>query len=196
MIETMIEIFLTVLMWYFAPLPWLTTVFHILIKKNYWRATGVKTLLAIFFILIWFLLGYWLKLNYQSLFINQSSHSLALFFGILILIIVIVIEILSDRALGRKRILLSSELQKGEDKLITTGIYKFARHPRYVEHPLLFLGLGFIFGHTLLLWFALYLFISFTVAAYFEELELIKRYGEDYLAYKKKTPAFFIWKQY
>lgn len=34
--------------------------------------------------------------------------------------------------------------------------------------------------------------MGFAVVAYFEVQELIKRYGEEYLKYKNKTPAFFI----
>jgi len=43
-----------------------------------------------------------------------------------------------------------------------------------------------------MLYFAFYLFVALAVTAHFEEQELIKRYGEEYLKYKKKTPAFFI----
>lgn len=188
----MIEIFLAVFVWYFAPFPWLTTVIHILIRKKWWHATNVKMLFIISFVIIWLLLGYWLGSNYQLLFINQFSTSITLFFGILILIIATVIEVLTEKALGRKRILLGSKLHRSKDRLITTGIYKYARHPRYTEHPLWFVGLGLIFGYTSLLWFAIYLFISFSIATYFEEQGLVERYGEEYLEYKKRTSAFFI----
>lgn len=112
--------------------------------------------------------------------------------GVIVLAAAMAIEFLTQKALGTKRIFGSSEFGQRKDQLITDGIYKYARHPRYLEHPLWSLGLGLTFGYTSLIWFSLYLLIGFAVVAYFEEQELIKRYGEGYLEYKKKTPAFFI----
>lgn len=188
----MIQILLTALMWMFAPIPWIVTAIHSLIKNNGRRASRAKTTVWIVSIVGWAILAYWLKSNYQLFFVQQFSTSVSMFFGIALLVIAAVIEIVSAKALDRKRILGSSEFEKSEDKLITAGIYKYARHPRYVEHPLWFVGLGLTFGYTSMLLFALYLFIAFTITAHFEEQELIKRYGEEYLNYKKKTPAFFV----
>ncbi len=188
----MIQILLTALMLVFAPIPWIVTTIHILIENNKWRASRVKILMWIVSIAVWAILALWLKSNYQILFERQFSTSISIFFGIALLLIAVVIEIATTQALGRKRILGSSEFKKAQDKLITTGIYKYARHPRYVEHPLWFVGLGFILGYTSLLWFALYLFLAFVITANFEEQELVKRYGKEYLKYKKKTPAFFL----
>lgn len=141
---------------------------------------------------VWAILAWWLVPNYRILFEQQFLTSISIYFGIALLIFVAVIEIVSTQALGRKRILGSSEFEKSEDKLITAGIYKYARHPRYVEHPLWFVGLGLTFGYTSIFWFALYLFVALAITAHFEEQELIKRYGKEYLNYQKRTPAFFI----
>lgn len=187
----MIQILLTALMWIFVPIPWIVTVVHILIKNNRWRAKHIKAIVWIFSIAAWATIALWLNSNYQVLFNQQFSSSISIFFGIALLIIAAVIEIVTTQALGRKRIFGSTEFNKATDKLIKTGIYKYARHPRYLEHPLWFLGLGLTLGYTSMLWFALYLFIAFAITAHFEEQELIKRYGEEYIKYKNKTPAFF-----
>lgn len=188
----MIQILLTALMWMFAPIPWIVTGIHILIKNSGWRASRAKATVWIASIAVWAILAWWFIPNYQVLFEQQFSTSTSLFFGIALFIIAAVIEILTTKALGRNRILGSSEFEKSKERLITAGIYKYARHPRYVEHPLWFVGLGLTFGYTSMLWFALYLFVALAITAHFEEQELIKRYGEEYLNYKKKTPAFFI----
>ena len=188
----MIQIFLTTLMWMFAPIPWIVTAIHILIKNNGWRASRAKVTVWIISMVIWAILAWWLTSNYQILFEQQFSTQILFYLGIALLVVAAIIEIVTAQALGRKRILGSSEFEKSEDELITTGIYKYARHPRYVEHPLWFVGLGLTFGYTSLLWFALYLFIALAITSRFEEQELIKRYGEEYLNYKKKVPAFFI----
>jgi protein-S-isoprenylcysteine O-methyltransferase Ste14 len=188
----MIQILLTALIWILAPIPWIITAIHILIKNNGWRASRTKATVWIISIIVWAILALWLKSNYQILFEQEFSTSISIFPGIALLVIAAVIELVTEQALGIKRILGSSEFEKSQDKLITSGIYKYARHPRYFEHPLWFVGLGLTFGYTSMLWFALYLFISFAITAHFEEQELIKRYGKEYLNYKKKTPAFFI----
>lgn len=188
----MLQIFLAVLIWVFAPTPWLFTAIHIFTLKRWWDFHRIRIFLLIFFLCVWAVLAFLLKTNFQIIFMQQFSTSISMYFGIAILCVSAGIEIFTELALGRKRILGSSELNKSNDKLITTGIYKYARHPRYIEHPLFFIGLGLVLGYTSLLWFALYLFISFAITAYFEEKELIQRYGEEYLKYREKTPAFFI----
>jgi len=113
--------------------------------------------------------------------------------GALFVIFALYIEIATRKILGSKRIYGSSELEENSnDSLITTGIYKYARHPRYVEHPALLLGAGLLLGYMSLLWFALYMLATFYFASLFEEKELVGRYGVEYTEYMKITPAFFI----
>ena len=186
----MMQIPLTALLWAFAPIPWITIAIHTLVKNERWRTR--KIIVWTTAIAAWATLAYWLKSNYHVLFASQFSTTISAFFGVAILVAAAVIEVSTARALGRKRILGSSELRQSTDKLVTTGIYTYARHPRYVEHPLWFLGLGLLFGYSSLFWFAAYLFIAFAIAAHFEEQELVQRYGSKYLKYRKRTPAFFI----
>ena len=186
----MITIILTILMWIIAPIPWITIMMHVFIKNNKWKIKYIRKIVWFSSIFIWIILAWWFKLNYLLFF--EQKFSQQIYIGIIFLIVATLIEINTTKILGRKRILGSSELKKSQDRLITSGIYRYARHPRYVEHPLWFAGFGLIFGYTYLLWFALYLFISFAIASKFEEQELIKRYDVEYLEYIKKTPPFFI----
>lgn len=188
----MIQILLTALMWMFAPIPWIVIAIHILIKNKGWHTSRAKATVWIISIGVWAILAWYLIISFQMLFEQQFSTTISIYFGIAILVVAALIETVTAKALGRSRILGSSEFEKSEDSLITTGIYKYARHPRYVEHPLWFVGFGLTFGYTSMLWFALYLFVAFATTAHFEEQELIERYGEEYLNYKKKTPAYFV----
>lgn len=188
---TIIEVFLTLFIVLFTPIPLVAIAVHLLIKSNKWNAKS-KTILASITIIFWSLLAYFIFNNNEILLLNKFNTSLSKFFGVAVLIIAAIIEFSSRKALGFKRIFGSSEFKQNRDKLITHGIYKYARHPRYVEHPLCSIGIGFIFGYTSLLWFSAYLLIAFIFLAYFEEQELIKRYGKEYIEYKKKVPAFFI----
>jgi len=189
----MIEGLLAALMGFFAPIPWAILVIHILVLKNKWNFAATKVITGLAVIFGWLVISYWLFGNYQILFLNQFEGVFAKLAGFVVLAVALTIEIFTTRALGTRRIFGSSELvQTKKDRLITDGIYKYARHPRYTEHPFWFLGLGLLFGYPALILFSLYLFLAFAITAYYEEQELIKRYGEEYVIYKKKTPNFFI----
>jgi protein-S-isoprenylcysteine O-methyltransferase Ste14 len=54
------------------------------------------------------------------------------------------------------------------------------------------LGLALVFRYQVLLWFALYLFLAFWLASYFEEAELVQRFGQAYVDYRKNVPRFFV----
>jgi protein-S-isoprenylcysteine O-methyltransferase Ste14 len=188
----MIELFLIAFVWLLLPIPWIIILMHIAVFKNKWHKENVRVIIYILSGFAWIIAGYLAILSYNYLFSAKFSGIVFVISGLLILLFCLWIELMTTKALGKNRIFGSSEFEKSKDKLIISGIYQYARHPRYVEHPLLFVGLGFVFGYKFLFWFAFYLFVSFAISSYFEEKELTKRYGKKYLEYKKKTPAFFI----
>lgn len=80
-----------------------------------------------------------------------------------------------------------------ESELQDHKIYSILRHPAYSGILLISLG-GMITQFTpysiiffLILYFGMYIHIHFV-----EEKELINRFGDSYLDYRKKTPAFFV----
>jgi protein-S-isoprenylcysteine O-methyltransferase Ste14 len=78
-------------------------------------------------------------------------------------------------------------------RLVESGPYRFARNPMLTGVFLLLFGIGFaIKSPSLVLVFTpLYIFVNFWELKKIEEPELIKRLGEDYLAYRRRTPMFF-----
>jgi len=76
--------------------------------------------------------------------------------------------------------------------LVTTGPYKFVRNPMLTGVFLLLFGLGFAIKSTSLV----VLFTPLFALAYMwelkeiEEPELVKRLGEEYVAYQQQTPMF------
>ncbi len=79
-----------------------------------------------------------------------------------------------------------------ERRLATDGLYGLVRHPQYTG---LFLGL---FGEGVVHWptiFSVGLFpiivIIYVLLAYREEKQMLKEFGEEYRAYKERTPMFF-----
>ena len=77
-------------------------------------------------------------------------------------------------------------------KLVQSGPYKYARNPMLTGVFLLLFGIGFaIKSPSLVLIFTpLYVLINVWELKNIEEPELVKRLGESYLAYRKRTPMF------
>ncbi|AFN73915.1 putative isoprenylcysteine carboxyl methyltransferase [Melioribacter roseus P3M-2] len=74
-------------------------------------------------------------------------------------------------------------------QLVTKGPYKFIRHPQYLSQILSDLGAGLALGSFLIVPIALLLELPlFVLRAGLEDKLLEKRFGEEYLNYKKSTP--------
>ena len=79
-----------------------------------------------------------------------------------------------------------------EDRLVTTGLYKFVRHPQYTGLFIALFGEGIIHWPTI---FSISLLPVIMVAYYFlarkEEREMLRKFGDDYRVYQAKVPMFF-----
>jgi protein-S-isoprenylcysteine O-methyltransferase Ste14 len=78
-------------------------------------------------------------------------------------------------------------------KLVTTGPYAYTRNPMLTGIFVLLFGLSVFFGSIslVILFTPLFIFINAWEVRAIEEPELEKRFGEEYIEYKKKTPMFF-----
>jgi protein-S-isoprenylcysteine O-methyltransferase Ste14 len=76
--------------------------------------------------------------------------------------------------------------------LVMTGPYQFVRNPMLMGVFLLLFGLGFAIKSLSLVVLFTPLFVLANVweLKEIEEPELVKRLGEDYVAYKQQTPMF------
>lgn len=80
--------------------------------------------------------------------------------------------------------------EKGQ--IVNSSIYSVLRHPIYAGVLRLFIGLALINGNANSIAFAVLIplgFVGWTRLV--EEKELIERFGETYIEYRKQTPAFF-----
>lgn len=77
-------------------------------------------------------------------------------------------------------------------KVVDTGPYRYARNPMLTGVFVFLFGLGFCFNSFALvfLFTPLYVLINVWELKKIEEPELIKRLGEDYIKYRKRTPMF------
>jgi protein-S-isoprenylcysteine O-methyltransferase Ste14 len=78
-------------------------------------------------------------------------------------------------------------------KIVKTGPYRYARNPMLAGVFLLFFGIGFAVNSiSLVIFFTpLYVLINVWELKNIEEPELVKRLGDEYIEYRKKTPMFF-----
>jgi protein-S-isoprenylcysteine O-methyltransferase Ste14 len=97
----------------------------------------------------------------------------------------------SNRSLSLKRAL-GKELFKpaAESTLVTTGAYAYSRNAIYFAVTLLLLGLFFVTRSTPIAILTLFGFVHFMLVAKWEERELTKRFGKEYLDYKHRVPFF------
>lgn len=83
-----------------------------------------------------------------------------------------------------------TEATRVNHQLITSGPYRWIRHPLYTFGALFFLALSVL---TTLWWPALFLLpglLALIWRARFEEANLIARFGDDYRAYMQQTGRF------
>ena len=82
------------------------------------------------------------------------------------------------------------EEMQDQPKLIDSGVYSWVRHPMYLG-TLLFC-LGFFFGMpslaSLVIWLAFFLF--YDKMATYEERDLARILGEEYINYQKRVPKW------
>ncbi len=85
------------------------------------------------------------------------------------------------------------ELELGrERRLITSGIRQHIRHPVYLAHLCMLLALTVGSGEIVLYGLTVFALLTGWPMIRQEEAELERRFGEEYLAYKRAVPAVLI----
>jgi len=82
------------------------------------------------------------------------------------------------------------EMKRGE--LVTSGIYRWVRHPLYT-FSLLFLITSPIMN-TRILTILIFAVLYFTIGSVYEERKLVERFGEAYKKYQREVPRLIPWK--
>lgn len=82
------------------------------------------------------------------------------------------------------------KVQKNK-KLATGGIYEYVRHPQYTGFIAIIVGFLLQWPTLITLLMAPILIVRYIKLAKSEEDAMVQEYGEEYVNYKKKTPAFF-----
>jgi len=76
------------------------------------------------------------------------------------------------------------------DKLVTSGVYRFTRHPIYFSGFLMYLGIGIACASWVVILCALLWMALFYIVVPAEEHFLLDKYGDAYREYINRTPRW------
>ncbi|MFQ5843190.1 MAG: methyltransferase family protein [Thermodesulfobacteriota bacterium] len=170
--------------------------------KFEWRSMGVFTafIVALFtemygFPLTVFILTSLLGSKYPALdpFSHKSGHLLLTFLGGGEIMLVL-IHLISNGVMLLGFFIMGMgwrKIHSAQGELVTDGIYKWVRHPQYVGLFLVSVGL-------LIQWPTIATLASWPIlmGVYYrlakrEEGEMVIRFGDNYVSYRKRVPGFF-----
>ncbi len=103
-----------------------------------------------------------------------------------------ILQALTVRILGFAGITGGHELDNRQDVFRSSGVFGAVRHPTYLAHTIILLGIFFITRNAAVGIVALLDFlVAYFVIIPLEERELLKRFGPAFDEYRQNTPRFF-----
>jgi protein-S-isoprenylcysteine O-methyltransferase len=161
-------------------------------NPSFWRNLGTYTYLIVLLEMIPVII---VVITFQEFLLGQEIALGPLFvLGALLFVFGVSLNAWTAKLLGLRSLVAYSELkpQKGPRKPVKVGPFSLVRHPTYLAHTLIFLGIflltGFVGAGVLAL---IDFLISYFVTIPLEEQELTKRFGVNYRRYQQKVPKFF-----
>lgn len=79
---------------------------------------------------------------------------------------------------------------RSEHRLVTSGPYRWVRHPLYTIGASLFLALGLLADNWFIGLLGILAFIAMAIRTPKEEANLIEKFGDEYRAYMQRTGRF------
>lgn len=142
-------------------------------------------------------LGYYIdSLLFENVHNCVISHVISLLFGVFLLFIVMRISENTGRTLakyGRK-----GKLNRMQTNILTKqGIYKYMRHPMHLGLLLLPFAVAFLVGSPsfILIIAPVEIIFMLMLIKFIEEPYSIRKFGDEYLEYKKQVPWFCLKKK-
>ena len=179
---------ITIVIWPVIPLFWIPV--HGL--AGFFKKIGVMT--YVMPVLLWPPVGYLIYLNRTFLLhYRLDMHLSVRIVGMTVLAGGTALQIWTGRLLGLCGLMGVPELSaKVGGGLVTDGAFSFVRHPTYLAHTLM---LGGIFLFTGVVAIGIITLLDFAVinaiVIPLEERELLVRFGDEYVRYKKRVPRYF-----
>lgn len=137
-------------------------------------------------------LSYYLdNVLFKHLYFNTVFHIISFIIGLFLLTIMMRISKNTGRTLakyGRK-----GKLKRMQTNvMVNQGVYKYMRHPMHLGLFLFPFAVAFLLGSPsfILIIAPLEICIMLMMIKFVEEPEAIKKFGDEYINYKKETPWF------
>ncbi len=147
------------------------------IGKEFPHTDQLNIILAIAFLLIWFL----------DTFIFQFSIWLATFIPLLIRIIIFASLLILSFVLGNSSHKILFGGNNEATSLIKNGVFARVRHPLYLSMLLVYLAFALVSMSLICITFWILMFILYDRMASYEEKDLEKIFSEEYAEYKKRV---------
>lgn len=179
---------ITIIIWPVVPLFWIPV--HGLSKI--FKKLGLLT--YIMPLTTWLPLAYFIYSQRDFLLQFKTGFPMTInIIGIVLLITGTLLHIWTGKLLGFWGLLGLPEISaKVRSGLVTEGAFSVIRHPTYLAHTLMFIG---IFLMTEVIAVGIVTLVDFVLVNVIiiplEDRELLDRFGEEYKDYKKKVPGFF-----
>lgn len=176
-----------IIFWPVIPLFWIPV--HLM--TGLFKRLGLATL--VFPIIFWLPLAYSLYSIKERLLFYQITPSAFLTYpGWAFFISGLALHILTGIYLRFGLIGIPEFSEKVKMHLVKKGPFAVVRHPTYLAHSMIFLGAFLITGIlTVGLIAVLDFFTVHVIIIPFEERELQRRFGDEYMEYKRRVPKFF-----
>lgn len=154
--------------------------------KKAWKICYYLRILMSVFILgmiVNMILWTWIPLEEFSWKVS-TDHLLSAIIGLIIVIPCTIILYLSLKHGGEEH------MKPKEETKLHGGIYNTIRHPGVIGEMPWYVSIGFFMNSLfLVVWSSVFISIYIPIYIYFEEKDLIKRFGEEYLTYRDQTGA-------
>lgn len=92
----------------------------------------------------------------------------------------------------------SEHMKPEKETVLHGGVYKIIRHPGIWGEMPMYIAIGFVINSLFItIWAFFFVLVYVPIYIYFEEKDLIKRFGTPYLEYREKTGALIpkFWKK-
>ncbi|NHJ22558.1 MAG: isoprenylcysteine carboxylmethyltransferase family protein [Candidatus Lokiarchaeota archaeon] len=150
--------------------------------KRFRSIGGLFELITMVNLILWI----WFPLPIVNTWIISSNIWVGIIIGLCIAIPCCIMLYLGIKAAG------SETLSPSKDTEMYSGIYRYIRHPQSVGEFPLFVALSFALNSWFLIIISsILIVVYFPIMIYYEEKDLIERFGDKYREYRKNTGAIF-----
>ena len=122
---------------------------------------------------------------------TSTVNSYGLIVGIIIVMVGYSIAYSAQRTIGENW---SPTIAKTRDQqLVTSGMYAIVRHPLYLSWLVVIVGTNVYFASSWAWLGVLLVAVVFSIRIPIEERYLVNRFGEEYIAYQKRSKVILPW---